>query len=327
MHKQSDWNGKRYHSLDYYIKNFYGRKIYKLSLNGGMTCPNRDGTLGWDGCTFCSQKGSGEFASSSNLSITDQIEEGKKMVSLKMPLTNNICLEQLPNQYIAYFQAFTNTYASIDYLKKIFFEAINHPDILILSIATRPDCISQETLELLDELNKIKPVWIELGLQTKHEKTAVLINRGYPLSFFESAVEALGQKNIKIIVHVILGLPYETKHEMLETIHYLGRQNIQGIKLQLLCILKGSILGNLYETDPYFCNHLSLLNIENYIDTLISCIETLPPHIVIHRVTGDGPKNLLLAPLWCGNKKNVLNTLHKELKIRNTWQGKYFLND
>lgn len=308
------WDQKRYHSLDYELKKTYGRKIYKLSLNGGMTCPNRDGTLDTRGCIFCSEGGSGDFAASPAVDITTQIEEAKKLVASK--LTN-----QEEAKYIAYFQAYTNTFAPIAYLRSIFTEAIRHPDIIILSVATRPDCIDDEVLELLTELNRIKPVWIELGLQTIHEQSATFIRRGYPLAVFETCVRNLRQASIPIIVHTILGLPTETKHDMLMTMEYISKLPIQGIKLQLLHILKGTDLGQLYE-DGKLPEALSL---EDYIDIVISCLEKLPEDIIIHRITGDGPKKLLIAPLWSGNKKLVLNRIHNQLKERDTFQGKYYL--
>ncbi|HHU73972.1 MAG TPA: TIGR01212 family radical SAM protein [Clostridiales bacterium] len=307
------WNQKRYHSLDYELKRLFGHKVYKLSLNGGMSCPNRDGTLDTRGCIFCSSGGSGDFASSPDSSITDQIEAAKQLVKLKLPRNEEV-------KYIAYFQAYTNTHASIDYLRKIFMEAINHPDILILSIATRPDCLSKEVLELLDDLNKIKPLWIELGLQTIHERTAQFIRRGYSLATFDEAVKNLHQRKITIIVHTILGLPGESKKDILESISYLGKQKVQGIKLQLLHILKGTDLGVLYEEGKI--DHV--LDFEEYVDLVIACLEHLPKEMVIHRISGDGPKKLLLAPLWSGHKKMVLNRIHQRMKELDTWQGRLY---
>lgn len=301
------WNDKRYHSLDYYLKNIYGEKIYKLSLNGGMTCPNRDGTLGTKGCIFCSEGGSGDFASSPLLTMSQQIDFAKSLVKEKSTGT----------KYIAYFQAYTNTYAPVDYLRKLFYEAIMNPNIVILSIATRPDCLSDEVISLLDELNQIKPVWIELGLQTIHEKSAILIRRGYPLACFDSAVAKLARINIHIIVHVILGLPYETTNDMLETVSYISKLSIGGIKLQLLHVLKDTDLASYYNDTSFH-----ILTLEEYTDIVIRSIECLPEHLVIHRITGDGPKSLLIEPIWSSNKKNVLNTINREFKIRDTWQGK-----
>ena len=301
------WGEKRYFSLDYYLRQTYGEKIYKISLNAGMTCPNRDGTLDSRGCIFCSKGGSGDFASSHNLSITQQIEQGKAQSSRK----------HTGNFYIAYFQAYTNTYAPVSYLKKIFTEAIQHPDIKILSIATRPDCLGDDILELLDTLNQIKPVWIELGLQTIHTKTAKFIRRGYDLPVFEKAVLALRQRHISVIVHTILGLPGEDLSMMLDTVKYLNTQDIQGVKFQLLHILKYTDLADYYETYPFF-----IPDMEEYFKILGKCLCSLRPDIVIHRLTGDGPKSLLIAPLWTGHKRQVLNQMQSYFKSHDIWQGK-----
>ena len=301
------WGEKRYYYLDYYLKNTYGEKLYKISLDGGMTCPNRDGTLGHRGCIFCSQGGSGDFAASRRLSITEQIESGKQQTRRK----------HSGSSYIAYFQAYTNTYAPIEYLRRIFTEAILHPDIRILSIATRPDCLSVEILDLLEELNHIKPVWIELGLQTIHPASARFIRRGYDLPVFEKAVTDLRLRNIDVIVHMILCLPGETTQDMLATIDYLNHQDIQGIKLQLLHILKGTDLADIYLNDPFF-----LPDAQEYNALIGDCIAHLSPETVIHRLTGDGPKDLLIAPLWTGNKRQVLNQLQSYLKTKDIWQGK-----
>lgn len=303
------WGDKRYYSLDYHLKNRYGEKIYKLSLNAGMTCPNRDGTLGTRGCIFCSKGGSGDFAASSHLSITEQIEQAKDLVAKKHP----------GSSYIAYFQAYTNTYASLEYLRSVFTEAISHPDIRILSIATRPDCLDDNVLTLLNELNQIKPVWIELGLQTVHEDTARFIRRGYELPVFENAVLSLRKYQIETIIHVILGLPGENFSRMLDTIHYLNGLDIQGIKLQLLHILKDTDLADYYHVHPFH-----VLSREEYLEILGQCISHMRQDIVIHRLTGDGPKSLLLTPQWSKNKRQVLNQIHAYLKSNNIWQGKEF---
>jgi len=304
------WDNKRYHSLDYELKKRYGTKVYKLSLNGGMTCPNRDGTLDSRGCIFCSQGGSGDFAAPASLSISEQIEYAKTLVRAKIANPDTA-------KYIAYFQSYTNTYAPVSYLRPLFMEAISHPDILILSIATRPDCIDDEVLGLLAELNRIKPVWIELGLQTIHEASAEFIRRGYPLKVFEEQVYKLHNNGIDVIVHSILGLPNESKNDMLMTMEYLASLPIQGIKLQLLHILKGTDLGQMYEQGL-----IQPMELDSYIDILVSSLELLPPDIVIHRLTGDGPGQMLLAPLWSRNKKLVLNRLNKYMKEKDTWQGK-----
>lgn len=305
------WGDKPYQSLNYYLKEQYHEKIYKLSLDGGMTCPNRDGTIGTGGCIFCSEGGSGDFAASRQLSISAQIE------SSIQKMQGDSVTKQVGRKYIAYFQAYTNTYAPIEYLRKIYYEAISHPDIVILSIATRPDCLNEDVLDLLEELNQLKPVWVELGLQTMHDDTALRIKRGYPLSCFETAITKLHDRKIESIVHVILGLPNENKERILETIQYLNTLPIQGIKLQLLHILKNTELAT-------HIDELTIYSLEEYIDILLSCIEHLREEIIIHRITGDGPKKLLLAPLWSSNKKLVLNSIHKAMKERNSWQGKFY---
>ena len=304
------WNDKHYHSLDYYLKETFGEKVYRLSLNGGMTCPNRDGKVGTGGCIFCSAGGSGDFAESPFFSITEQIEQGKTKIAGK---TN--C-----KKFIAYFQAYTNTYASVEYLRKIFMEAIEHPDIVVLSIATRPDCIDQEILALLTELNQIKPVWIELGLQTIHPETSVLIRRGFSLSCYEECVTALKSAGLTVITHVILGLPGETKEMMLETVDYLAHSGIDGIKLQLLHVLKHTDLATLFESKPF-----PVFSMEDYCHLIVTCISRLPENMIIHRITGDGPRRLLIEPLWSLDKKRVLNTIQKEFRQHDIWQGKFFM--
>lgn len=292
------WRGKPYFALNTYLTETYGHKIHKIALDGGFTCPNRDGTLGTRGCIFCSGKGSGDFALKELPPDSDGIPK------------------------IAYFQSFTNTYGPIEKLSQCFSAAISHPDTAILSIATRPDCLSDEVVSLLKQLNTSKPVWVELGLQTIHEDTAKFIRRGYPLEVFTDAVYRLHEAGISIIVHTILGLPGESDTDILETHRFLSGLPIQGIKLQLLHVLKGTDLNTLYQEAPF-----QIYTLEDYVDILIRCIEVLPQNIVIHRITGDGPKQLLTAPLWSGHKKKVLNTIHHEFKVRNTWQGKYYLPD
>ena len=306
------WNGKPYHSFDYMLKERFSCKIYKTALNGGMTCPNRDGTLGERGCIFCSQGGSGDFAGDRRDSITEQINKQAEKLAQK----------RNASAFIAYFQAYTNTYAPVDYLRKIYTEAINHPQVAAVSIGTRPDCLGPDVLALLEELNQIKPVWIELGLQTIHERTAAYIRRGYPLSCFEEAVKALRQRDLDVIVHTILGLPGESRQDILETMEYLNRRDIQGIKLQLLHVLKGTDLAL-----DYLEGRFSVYTMEEYLDVLIDCLEHLSPDIVIHRLTGDGPKDLLMAPLWSSKKRTVLNTLHHECKIRHAYQGRLYKED
>ena len=303
------WGEKRYHSMDYDLKELYGEKVYKITLNGGMTCPNRDGKVGHGGCIFCSAAGSGDFAGPATYSITKQLAMGKENLTKKRPV----------HSYIAYFQAFTNTYAPVEYLRQIYMEAIQDPDVQILSIATRPDCLPDDVLQLLEEINQIKPVWVELGLQTIHPQTANYIRRGYPLEVFEEAVNNLRKRNISVITHTILGLPGENEDMMLETIDYLNKMDIQGIKLQLLHILKGTDLALDYEKQPFWSPSM-----EEYISLLGTCIARLRPDITIHRLTGDGPKELLIAPSWTSQKRTVLNTLHRYLKEQDIWQGKEY---
>lgn len=303
------WNDKPYHSLDYELKERFGEKVYRLTLNGGMSCPNRDGKIGHGGCIFCSGGGSGEFAANPALSIRQQLEAGKLLLANKRPV----------HKYIAYFQAFTNTYGPVEYLRSIFTEAISHPEVVLLSIATRPDCLEPEIVALLAELNQIKPVWVELGLQTMHEDTAGFIRRGYELPVFEDAVQRLRSHGIEVITHVILGLPGEDRTRMLETIQYLNTQDIQGIKLQLLHILKGTDLAVYYKETPF-----PVFTMEEYIQIILSCVERLRPDIVIHRLTGDGPKDLLIEPQWSSAKRHVLNSIHQAFRQADTWQGKYY---
>lgn len=308
MHK-TRWGEKRYHSLDYHLKEIYGEKLYKISLNGGCSCPNRDGTLGSRGCIFCSEGGSGDFAASASLSISNQLSYGKELVKKKYT----------GHGYIAYFQAYTNTYAPLDHLRSIFTEAIFDPEVKILSIATRPDCLDADVISLLSELNQIKPVWIELGLQTIHPKSAAFIRRGYDLPIFEHTVGELVAHRIQVIAHVILFLPGETTEDMLSTIRYLNSCPINGIKLQLLHILKHTDLADYYQDESF-----SVPSMEEYFDVLGKCVSSLRPDIVIHRLTGDGPKNLLIAPLWTGNKRMVLNSMQRYFKENDIWQGKLY---
>ena len=289
------------------LRERFGEKVYKVTLNGGMSCPNRDGKLGTRGCIFCSAGGSGDFAADSSLSITEQIDRQISILSAKRPI----------HKYIAYFQAFTNTYAPVEYLEKIFTEALSHPGIAALSIGTRPDCLGKDVVTLLSRLNRQKPVWVELGLQTIHEKTAAYIRRGYPLSCFEDAVKRLRSEDIEVIVHTILGLPGESTQDILNTMEYLNHQDIQGIKLQLLHVLRGTDLASDYEKG-LFCTYER----DEYISLVISCLEHLRPDMVIHRITGDGPKDLLIAPLWASRKREVLNLLHHQMKENHNYQGR-----
>ena len=288
-----------YLSFSKYLKDKFGQKVYKISLDGGFTCPNRDGKAGTRGCIFCSKGGSGDFAESREMSITEQIESGKKKVEKKIK----------SGKYIAYFQAFTNTYAPVEMLRQKYEEAINHPDIVALSIATRPDCLGDDVLKLLDEMNKIKPVFVELGLQTIHQKSAKYIRRGYDLSVYDKAVRDLKKIGVNVVVHVILGLPNESENDMLETVKYVCESGANGIKLQLLHVIDGTDLAKDYEKGLF-----KTLEFDEYVDLIVKCVKIIPKDIVIHRLTGDGAKKDLIAPLWSADKKRVLNAINKALR-------------
>ena len=288
-----------YLSFNKYLKDKFGQKVYKISLDGGFTCPNRDGKAGTRGCIFCSKGGSGDFAESREMSITEQIESGKKKVEKKIK----------SGKYIAYFQAFTNTYAPVETLRQKYEEAINHPDIVALSIATRPDCLGDDVLRLLDEMNKIKPVFVELGLQTIHQKSAKYIRRGYDLSVYDKAVRDLKKIGVNIVVHVILGLPNESENDMLETVKYVCESGANGIKLQLLHVIDGTDLAKDYEKGLF-----KTLEFDEYVNLIVKCVKIIPKDIVIHRLTGDGAKKDLIAPLWSADKKRVLNAINKALR-------------
>lgn len=288
----------KYTTLNNYLKERFGEKVYKIALNGGFTCPNRDGKIDTRGCIFCSKGGSGDFAESPELSITEQIENGKKRLEKKIK----------NGKYIAYFQAFTNTYAPVERLRTIYTEAINHPDIVALSIGTRPDCLGDDVLALLDELNKIKPIFVELGLQTINEDTARYIRRGYTLEVYDKAVTDLHKIGINVVTHIILGLPGESKDDMLKSVEYACKVT-DGIKLQLLHILKGTDLAKDYEQGKF-----EVLTLEQYTEIIKECVQIIPENVVIHRLTGDGAKKDLIAPLWSADKKTVLNTISRALK-------------
>lgn len=288
-----------YLSFNKYLKDKFGQKVYKISLDGGFTCPNRDGKIDTRGCIFCSKGGSGDFAQNRNLSITEQIESGKKIVEKKIK----------SGKYIAYFQAFTNTYAPVEILRAKYSEAINHPDIVALSIATRPDCLGDDVIELLDEMNKIKPVFVELGLQTINSDSAKYIRRGYSLEVYNEAVKKLKNIGVNIVVHIILGLPNESEEDMLESVKYVCQSQIDGIKLQLLHIIAGTDLAKDYEKGLF-----KTLEFDEYVELIAKCVAIIPKNIVIHRLTGDGAKKDLIAPLWSADKKRVLNAINKALR-------------
>ena len=291
-----------YYSYNEYMTKRFGEKVYKLSLDGGMTCPNRDGTAGTGGCIFCSEGGSGDFAERHTDDIDAQIERAKAQVSKKYR----------GNKFVAYFQSYTNTYAPVSYLRQMFFKAVNHPEIVALSVATRPDCLGEDVLDLLAELNKIKPVFVELGLQTIHESTAQLINRCYSLPVFDEAVKNLKSAGINVTVHLILGLPHETREMMLESVKYAVDSGADGIKLQLMHILRGTRLEEMY-----LAGEFRVLSLDEYVETVCECLNIIPKNVVIHRLTGDAPKKLLVAPLWSADKKTVLNRINREIAERN----------
>lgn len=290
-----------YYSLNQYLKDTFGEKVYKLALDGGFTCPNRDGTLDSRGCIFCSGAGSGEFAECRSLSVTEQLARARQRVAGKIK----------GGKYIAYFQAFTNTYAPVERLRRVYEEALMQSDIVALSVATRPDCLPEDVVCLLEELNRRKPVWVELGLQTIHEKTAAYIRRGYPLAAYDDALRRLKRAGITVITHIILGLPGESEEEMKQSVSYVGAGGADGIKLQLLHVLRGTDLEKEYRAGKF-----RTLELKEYVKLVADCLELLPKHMVIHRMTGDGDKRTLVAPLWSADKKRVLNALAYEIAGR-----------
>ncbi len=309
-----EWHGRPYYSLDAFLKNTYGEKLYKIAVDAGFTCPNRDGTLGSGGCIFCSAGGSGEFAvkTAGHPSVTDQIETGLALFAHK----------RVGQRFIVYFQAYTNTYGPLPHLRALYTEALRHPDVAGISIATRPDCITENIVTMLVNLRQIfsdKFVWVELGLQSIHEKTADFIRRGYPLSIYDNCVSLLSQADIPVITHIIIGLPGEGEEALLSTIDHLNQLGTWGVKLQLLHVLRDTAFAGYYFDGSY-----TPLARDAYIDLVIACLEHLSPDIVIHRLTGDGPKDLLLAPLWSLDKRSVLNTLHHTMKLRAACQGRLY---
>lgn len=293
------YGGKRYNSISTYLKRDFGKKTIKLAINGGFTCPNRDGSKGYGGCLFCSDNGAGEFASD----IEDQI----RLFSDKWP---DAC-------YLGYFQNHTNTYAPIEELRRKYYEILSNPKIRGLVIGTRPDCLPDDVLELLSEINKTHYMWVELGLQTIHEKTAELINRCYDLSVFNSAMDNLSKRGIKTVVHLILGLPGENKDMMLDSVKYVASiKDLFGIKLHLLNVVKGSQMEKLYPDYQPFGS------IEEYVNLVTECLEYIPPQVTIHRLTGDAPRSILINPPWSFNKRTILNGINERMNLLDTWQGK-----
>lgn len=302
------WGDKPYHSLDFELKKRFGEKIYKVSLDGGFTCPNRDGTLDTRGCIFCSGNGSGDFAISRCHSVTEQINRGIQMVTAH---------KQTGNKFIAYFQSFTGTYAPVSVLEPLYSEALQHPDVVMLSVATRPDCLPPDILHLLANCNRQKPVTVELGLQSVHQHTADYIRRGYPTHVYDTAVELCKSLGLEVVTHVIAGLPGETLEDFLKTVSHVAKIGSDGIKLQLLHVLKGTDLAAHYRQRRF-----ETLSLEEYLTWITEALCILPSDMVIHRVTGDGPKSLLIAPEWSKNKRMVLNRLHQKMKTENLWQSK-----
>ena len=304
-----EWNGKRYHSLNYFLRNKFGEKIYKISLDGGFTCPNRDGKVATGGCTFCSARGSGDFAGSRILSITEQFEDRKEMMQKKWK----------DGKYIAYFQAYTNTYAPVDELRRKYEEALAQKNVIAISIATRPDCLDDDVLDYLSELNKKTYLWVELGLQTINDETARNFNRGYDFEVFDNSLKKLQERGIEVVVHTIFGLPGETKEDMLKTVDYVAHSGAQGVKFHLLHLMEGTRMVKQYEN-----GELQLLSKEDYIDLICEAVAMIPEEMVVHRLTGDAPRQSLIGPMWSLKKWEVLNDIDKALVDNNIWQGKNF---
>lgn len=303
---REQWGDKRYYSLNYFLRKKFNTKVFKISLDAGFSCPNRDGTISRGGCAFCSERGSGDFAGDRSFSISRQFLDIKDMMRKKWK----------DGKYIAYFQAYTNTYASVEVLKKKYDEAVNEDGVTALAIATRPDCLSAGTLDLLCKYNERLYTWVELGLQTSKEETAKIINRGYTNDVFENAVSELRKRNIDIVVHIIFGLPGENKEDMINTVRYVSKLGIQGVKFHLLHLMKGTPLVNLYREGK-----LRFLEQEEYVDIICDAISILPQNIVIHRLTGDAPRSLLIGPTWSLKKWEVLNDIDSTLKDKNIYQG------
>lgn len=301
------WGDKRYHTLNYELRKTFGNKVIKLSLDGSFTCPNRDGTIGHRGCIFCGEEGSGEFTSSRALSIEEQIKEQKKLLNNKWKT----------DRYIAYFQNFTNTYSTYEDLREKYYKALSQEGIVGLAVATRPDCLSDRILDLLEEINKKTYLWVELGLQSIHERSSNFIRRGYPLKVYDEAVEKLKKRNIRVVTHLIFGLPYESKEDILESVSYVANTNTWGVKLHMLYIQRGTDLYEYYLKNPF-----PILTRDEYISLVVDALELLPKDMVVHRVTGDGKKELLLEPRWTLDKLRVLSGIDRELKMRNSCQGK-----
>ena len=304
---RKEWNGKRYHSLNYFLRNKFNEKIYKISLDGGFTCPNRDGKAAVGGCTFCSARGSGDYAGSRILSIGEQFADRKKMMEKKWK----------DGRYIAYFQAYTNTYAPVEELRQKYEEALKQENVVALSIATRPDCLEDDVVDLLEEISNKTYLWVELGLQTINDESARNFNRGYDFEVFKEGIKKLQDRNIEVVVHTIFGLPGETKEDMLKTVDYVAHSGAQGIKFHLLHLMKDTAMVKQYES-----GELELLSQEDYIDLICKGIAMLPQEMVVHRLTGDAPRESLIGPMWSLKKWEVLNSIDKALEDNDIYQGK-----
>jgi len=306
---QKSWAGKRYNNLNCFLRNKFGEKVFKISIDGGFSCPNRDGKISSGGCIFCSERGSGDFAGDRRLSISNQFEDVKAIMNKKWA----------KGKYIAYFQAYTNTYAPIDILRNKYKEALKEEGVVGLAIATRPDCLDDDVISLLEEMSKETYLWVELGLQTSKDETAKSINRGYNLEVFEDAIKRLREKGIDVVVHTIFGLPGETEEDMLNTIRYISLLDIQGIKFHLLHLMKDTELLKLYESGG-----LEFLNMEQYVRLVSESIAILPESVVIHRLTGDSPRDLLVGPMWSLKKWEILNSIDAYLEREDIYQGLYY---
>ncbi len=304
-----EWNGKRYHSLNYFLRNKFNEKVFKISLDGGFSCPNRDGTISIGGCLFCSESGSGDYAGNRTLSIGKQFCDIKEMMNKKWK----------EGKYIAYFQAFTNTYAPVEELRRKYKEAIKQEGVVALAIATRPDCLGDDVLDLLEEINKEVYVWVELGLQTVSDETARKINRGYKLEVYEDAIRRLKERNIDFVTHCIFGLPGETKEDMLKSVDYIAHSGSKGIKFHLLHLMKNTPMVKLYER-----GELEFVSQDDYIDLICKSIAMLPEEMIVHRLTGDAPRDLLIGPIWSLKKWEILNAIDKALIDNEIYQGKEF---
>ncbi len=302
------WEGKRYHTLNCFLREKFGEKVFKISLDAGFTCPNRDGRVSTGGCVFCSPRGSGDFAGTA-YDLVEQFHEVKDMMNKKWKT----------GRYIAYFQAYTNTYAPVETLRERYYSILNLDDVVGIAIATRPDCLPMDVLELLEEINSRTYLWVELGLQTIHENTAKLINRGYDLDVYIASVKELKKRNIEVVTHAIMGLPGENKQDMLQTVDFISNTGTQGIKLHLLHLLKDTRLVEMYRRGEF-----QLMPMEDYVETIVDCLERIPENMVIHRITGDGPRDTLIGPRWSLKKFEVINAIEHLMMDRDTWQGKKY---